>query len=370
MFDKRYDKYAQLIVDRSLEVKEGMNVMIMGTTEAKPLMLSLQKELLKKGAFPYFNISFPESEEIKYKYASDYQLRTTGLIELFVSERYDAILLIHSEDNPVANSRVDIKRQMLSLQSMGQPMQNVMSRVAQEKMKWSSCIFPSRGLAQLANMGQVAFEEMILDAVKLNDASPIKTWEIIEKEQQKLIDYLSDKDKVHIIGEDTDLTFSVKGRKWINCSGRSNLPDGEIYTGPIEDSVNGHIYFKHQIMYKGNIAKGVRLRFENGKCINATAETGEAFLNAMINLDDGASYVGEFALGLNENLLAPASHILIDEKIGGTVHIALGNGLPLTGSKNKSALHWDFICDLRENGQIIVDEEVIMKNGEYLICKG
>ncbi len=250
---------------------------------------------------------------------------------------------------------------------MYEPMQNVMSRASKGEMKWSSCIFPSVGLAKLANMDVEEFENMIFESIKINDENPVESWENLKKEQQILIDYLKDKDEVRIIAEETDLKLSIKGRTWLNATGNANLPDGEIYTGPIEDSVNGHIYFKHPIMYKGNIAEGVRMWFENGKCVKATADSGEEFVNAMLAVDDGSSYVGEFAFGMNEGLVNPSGHILIDEKMAGTIHIAIGNGYPQTGSSIRSAVHWDFICDLREYGQVIVDSKVVLRNGKITL---
>lgn len=367
MYDQRYDRYAELIAERSLAVHAGMQILLMATTEAKPLVLALQKAILRRGAYAYPYLSFPESEEIIYHHASDEQLAATGILESFAAGHMDAILLVHSDGNPAANASVPMMKQMLKMKSMAEPMQTVFSRVAEGSMKWASCVYPSRGLAQLAGMGEAAFEEIIFDAVKLGENSPVKTWEAIEHQQQRLIDHLTGKEILRIIGEDTDLTLSVAGRRWINAAGRSNLPDGEIYTGPVEDSAEGHIYFRHPIMYKGNIASGVRMTFEKGKCVEASAHTGEEYLKAMIALDAGSSRLGEFAIGTNYALTRPAGHILIDEKIGGTVHLALGNGYPLTGSRNVSALHWDFICDLRTEGRLEADGEVIMENGHIKV---
>ena len=362
--NKAYLKYAKLIAQRSLRVQPGKHILLMGTASAKPLMLALQKTILEMGAYPYFYLTFPESDEIKFRYASDEQLKSTGLIEEFASLNMDAILLVHSEDNPLANARVNMSKQILAMQAMGRPMQNVFGRVAKGEMIWASCIFPTRGFAQLARMGVDTFEEMLLESVKVNTEDPLKAWEQIEVFQQKVIDSLEGADQVHILGEETDLTLSVKGRKWINCAGFSNLPDGEIYTSPVEDSADGFIYFKHPIMYKGNVAEGVKLWFEKGECVKAEAKSGEDFLKAMINLDSGSRFLGEFAIGMNEDIQIPTGHILLDEKIAGTIHLALGNGYPLTGSSNKSALHWDFICDLREGGSVCFDGKVFMKDGK------
>lgn len=363
MYDPRYDAYAELIAERSLEVKGGMHILLMATTEAKPLVLALQKAILRRGAFSYPYLSFPESEEITYRWASEEQLKTTGIIETFAAEHMDAILLIHSDGNPAAHGRVPMDRQMMKMQSLGGPMHTVFSRVAAGSMKWASCVFPGRGLAQLAGMGDAAFEEMIFNAVKLHESSPLESWENIEADQEKLIRRLAGKEIIRITGEETDLTLSVAGRRWINAAGRSNLPDGEVYTGPVEDSAEGHIFFKHPIMYKGNIASEVRMTFKAGRCVEASAAAGEDFLKAMLALDGGSSFLGEFAIGTNYSLTEPAAHILIDEKIGGTIHLALGNGYPVTGSCNTSALHWDFICDLRQGGRLEADGEAIIIDG-------
>jgi len=291
----------------------------------------------------------------------------TGIIEKYASEKFDAILLVHSDYDPWANSIVSLEKQMYSMTSMRVPMQNVFKRVANGTMKWASCVFPTKGYSKLAGMEHEAYEKMILEAVGVNELKPIEFWKNLENDQARMISKLKDKRIIHIEGEGTDLTLSIAGRKWINCAGFSNLPDGEIYTGPVEDSLEGCIYFKHPIMYKGNVATGVRLVFKNGKCIKATAEEGEEYLRSMIALDEGSAYAGEFAIGTNAGIQVPTGHILLDEKIKGTIHIALGNGYPMTGSVNKSALHWDFICDLRENGRVTADGETIMENGEILI---
>ena len=181
------------------------------------------------------------------------------------------------------------------------------------------------------------------------------------------MDWLQGKKRVHVIGKETDLKMSVAGRTFINCDCRNNVPDGEVFTGPVEDSLEGHVYYSYPAIFRGREVTGVRLWFEKGKVVKATAEKNEDYLLAMLDSDEGARRVGEFAIGTNDGIQQFTHQILFDEKIGGSFHMALGNGYPETGSVNKSAIHWDMICDLRDGGEIWVDDELLYKNGKFVI---
>ncbi|HUK81746.1 MAG TPA: aminopeptidase, partial [Verrucomicrobiae bacterium] len=200
----------------------------------------------------------------------------------------------------------------------------------------------------------------------LDSRDPIASWKRISKEQQALTDFLNKSREVRIVAEDTDLRYSCKGRKWINCDGRYNFPDGEVFTGPVEHSVEGHVKFSFPAVHGGREVDGVRLTFEHGKVVKAEASKGQDFLRAMIAMDKGASYLGEAAIGTNYNIKRHTKNTLFDEKIGGTVHFALGAGFPETGAKNRSGLHWDMVCDLRKGGEIYVDGELIQRSGRFL----
>jgi len=182
-----------------------------------------------------------------------------------------------------------------------------------------------------------------------------------------VIDYLQGKERVHIIGPDTDLTLSIAGRTFINSDGRHNMPSGEIFTGPVEDSAEGYVHFSFPAVIRGREVEDVRLWFEKGKVVRATAGKGEAFLLKMLDTDEGARYLGEFAIGTNTGITRFTRNILFDEKIGGTFHLAVGAGYPETGSRNQSSIHWDMICDLRQGGEIYVDDVLIYKDGKFVL---
>jgi aminopeptidase len=211
------------------------------------------------------------------------------------------------------------------------------------------------------------FEDFCYGAALVHEPDPIAAWRNISKEQQKLIDWLSDKHQVRLVGPDTDLTLSIKGRSWVNCDGHENFPDGEIFTGPLEDSVNGHVRFTYPACTDGREVEDVRLWFENGKVVKATAAKNEQFLLTMLDTDEGSRTLGEFAFGTNKGVQRFTKNILFDEKIGGTVHMAVGAGFPETGSQNRSAIHWDMICDLRQGGEVWVDGEIFAKDGKFTI---
>ncbi|OGO80382.1 MAG: hypothetical protein A2Y21_06040 [Clostridiales bacterium GWC2_40_7] len=367
MLDQRCEKLAELIVVYSLDVKPGQRVLISANTEAKPLVLALQKQILLAKASPFFVMQFPEMEEQKYRYASDEVLGTMQPIEEFAMNQADAFILIQSDRNASSNSGVPAERMGLGLKSM-MSVRNIMVKRAYEgKLKWTAVFFPTSGYAQQAGMSTLDFEDMVFEACMPDPTDPIGYWKGLEARQDRMIESLMGADKVQILAEETDLTFSIKGRKFINACCKNNVPDGEIYTAPIEDSVSGRIFFPDAVSYRGTEVKGVRLWFENGQVIKATAEKNEEFLLKMLEIDPVARSIGEFAFGTNDGIHRMIGQILLDEKIGGTVHIALGNGYPATGSKNRSLLHWDFILDVRRGGKVLVDGRVVLENGKYTI---
>jgi aminopeptidase len=211
------------------------------------------------------------------------------------------------------------------------------------------------------------FEDFVYSGCLVHEPDPIKAWKKISREQQHIVDWLNKARKIHVVGPDTDLKLEVTGRKWINCDGHENFPDGEIFTGPIEDSVNGHIRYTYPACAYGREVEDVRLWFKDGKVVKATAAKNEEFLLKMLKTDKGARYVGEFAFGINYGIQRFTKNTLFDEKIGGTIHLALGKGYPESGSKNQSAIHWDMVCDLRQGGEVRVDGTLFLKDGKILI---
>jgi aminopeptidase len=256
---------------------------------------------------------------------------------------------------------------MLAQQGEAPLMQKVMQRAAVGDMKWVSALFPTSAYAQDANMGLREYEDFVYRACLPDMNEPAGYWRGVERKQAQIIDWLNGKKQVHILGPDTDLHLSIEGRRFMNSCCKHNVPDGEIYTGPVENSANGVVSFSYPAIYNGNELVGVRLWFENGRVVRAEAAKNEPLLLAALDTDAGARYLGEFAIGTNYNIDRFTGQILLDEKIGGSFHLALGNSYPQTGGVNKSNIHWDLICDLRTGGSIRIDDELFYQNGKFML---
>jgi len=242
-----------------------------------------------------------------------------------------------------------------------------MKRSAENSLRWCGTLFPTNAYAQDAEMSLSDFEEFVYQACFLNDEDPVARWLELSRQQQRLIDWLKAKRTVHIVGQDTDLTLSVADRVFINSDGKRNFPSGEFFTGPVENSANGSIRFSFPASYNGRSVEDVRLRFENGVVVQATAAHGQDYLEKMLDMDEGARRLGEFAFGTNSNVDRFTKNILFDEKIGGTIHLALGASYPETGGVNQSSLHWDMVCDLRTGGEVRIDGEPFCRDGKFLV---
>ena len=246
-------------------------------------------------------------------------------------------------------------------------MAKFLTRAASKELSWVYCNYPTNALAQEAKMSLDDYKEFLFEACYLNEDDPVKKWKKIRDKQDEIIDKIKKTKEIRLVGEETDLTLSVAKRKWINCCGENNFPDGEIFTSPVEDSINGNVYFDLPAVYRGSESEKIRLEFKDGKVIKASAEKGEEFFLKMINQDEGARFVGEFAIGTNKKIQQVTGNILFDEKIGGSIHMALGASYPETGGKNESGLHWDLIKNMKNGGKIYTDNELIYENGKFLI---
>jgi aminopeptidase len=241
-----------------------------------------------------------------------------------------------------------------------------LEREAKGEVHWTGTLHPTQAFAQDAEMSLREFEDFVYKGCLVHEPDPIKAWKKISREQQRIVDWLNKARKIHVVGPDTDLKLEVTGRKWVNCDGHQNFPDGEVFTGPIEDSLNGHIRYTYPACIYGREVEDVRLQFKDGKVVKATAAKNEEFLLKMLETDKGARYVGEFSFGTNYGIQRFTKNTLFDEKIGGTIHLAVGKGFPESGSKNKSAIHWDMVCDLRDGGEVRVDGTLFLKDGKIL----
>ena len=367
MADPRVETLARILVDYSVNIQPGEFVRIRGDHEGGPLLQAVYKRVLERGGHPWLQIGLDGIEEIFYKYANDDQLAFVSNIDRQAVEEINASITVWTEVNTKALTSTDPAKQS-RVQAARRPIfERFLERAGKRELKWTLTAYPTHAFAQDAEMSLTEFEDFLYGAALVGEPDPVAAWQAISREQQRLIDWLDGKHEVRLIGPDTDLTLSIAGRTWENCDGRENFPDGEIFTGPVEDSANGTVRFTYPACESGREVEDVRLWFEKGKVVKATAAKNEEFLLAMIDTDEGARYLGEFAFGTNRGVQRFTKNILFDEKIGGTVHMALGLGYAETGSQNRSAIHWDMICDLRQGGEVWVDGVLFAQDGEFLI---
>jgi aminopeptidase len=367
MADPRLEKWAKALVGYSVDVRPGQVVAVTGHLAAEELLRAVAREVVAKGAHP---VVLPILEGVASDvllHGSDEQLQYISPVDRFMREQADVVINIRAETNTRRMSAVDPARQSLFTSARNELMATYMSRAATGELDWTLTLFPTDAYAQDADMETDAYADFVLSACKLDRDDPVAAWRELHDEQQRLIDWLDGKSEIRLTGPETDLTLSVAGRGWINSDGKRNFPSGEIFTSPVEDSVNGHVHFSFPVVTAGRLIEDIRLRFENGKVVEATAAKNEEYLIQTLDTDPGARYLGEFAFGTNFDIQRFTRNILFDEKIGGTVHMAVGRGYPETGSTNESAIHWDMICDLRQGGQVTVDGELFQKDGSFVI---
>ena len=367
MADQRLRNFAKVLVDFSVHIEEGDRVLIEGTYLAQELAQEVYIRVLERGGHPYFYLTPLEMTEIKLRNGSDAQILHTDQLRAYAYEHFESRIHIRSEGNTQSTAGVDVGQQSLLAKSQA-PISNLQfSREGKGTFKRVTTLVPTRAYAQQAGMGLKEYEDFFFAIVRADDEDPVAYWENVKARQQVYVDALKGHDKVEVRGPNVDLSLSIKGRTFINSFGLGNMPSGEIFTGPVEDSVNGWVRFTYPAQTRGNVVEGAELTFKDGKVVEAKAEKNEEFLKQMIKTDQGASYLGEFAIGLNDDIDRFTGIILLDEKIGGTFHMALGKGYPETGSQNDSAIHWDLICDMRKDAEILVDGELFYKNGKIVI---
>jgi aminopeptidase len=367
MQDIRIERWAHTLVHYCLYVKAGETVAIRATPLAAPLVEAVYREVLRVGAHPLPLIELESLEEILLREGNESQLATINPMLSTTAESVDAQLTIGSKSNTKNMSNIDPARLATRRQAGQTILKTRRNREQAGKFRWSLTLYPTEAYAQDAEMSLSEFEEFVFEACFLNDLDPIARWQEISAQQQRLVDWLKGRRNVHIKGEGTDLRLSIKDRIFINSDGKRNFPSGEFFTGPVEESANGVITFDIPASYEGHAIEGVRLVFRNGKVMEASARQGQTFLDQMLELDTGARYLGEFAFGNNARMTRGIKNTLFDEKLGGTVHLALGASYPETGGLNNSALHWDMVCDLRQSGEVRVDDTLFLENGKILV---
>jgi aminopeptidase len=367
MRDIRIERWAHTLVHYCLYLKPGDIVIIQSTPAATPLIEAFYQEALRVGAHPVPILHLESLNELLLREGNDEQLAWLSPATQLWAEKANARLSIHSSENTRAFSTIDPARAARQRQAARQLSTIYQQREHTGDFRWCLTLYPTNGYAQDANMSQSEFEEFVFNTCFLNDPDPIARWQELSARQQHLVDWLRGHEKVHILGPGTDLTLSIKDRVFINSDGKRNFPSGEVFTGPVENSANGVIQYDIPSTYDGRGVEGIRLVFRDGRVTEASARQGQDYLLQMLDLDQGARYLGEFAFGNNKGVTRGTQNILFDEKMGGTVHLALGSSYPETGGVNQSALHWDMICDLRQSGEVWIDDTLFLKDGNILI---
>lgn len=366
MRDTRLVMVADILVNHSLELRKNDVFIISANPNAAPLVKEVYIKALEAGAHPHIRLGLSGLAEHFYNHASEEQLQFVSPLSKYEIQTVDARLAIISSDNTKSMTNIDPIKQSISSKANEEIHTIFLQRAAKKELRWCVTQYPTNAAAQDAEMSLEEYEEFIFNAANVYKKNPVSHWHKMYTHQEKIKALLEKKTKIQVVADNTDLTFNVKDRKWINCHGKQNFPDGEVFTGPVEKSAQGHISFSFPAVHGGREVTDVCLFFEKGKVVKEQASKGLQFLKTMLDMDNGSRYIGEFAFGTNYGVKKYTKNTLFDEKIGGTIHIAVGSGYPETGSKNKSSLHWDMMCDLRKNGEVYADDELIYKKGKFL----
>jgi aminopeptidase len=366
MSDPRVERLATLLTDYSLALREGQVLRIDSLDAGSPLVLSLYGAALRAGALPYTNIGLPGLTETLLQRGSDEQLTYLSPIQWQEIEQLDALVTIWSETNTRALSRVDPSRHASYIAAQRKLTNRHWERISAGEMSWCGTLFPTNAHAQEAEMSLAEYEDFVYAACHVHEEDPPSHWRAVSAELQGRATELGTVRELRVVGPDTDLRLGVEGRSWLAADGRYNMPDGEVFTSPLETETKGEVRYTFPAVYHGREVEGVRLRFEAGRVVEAEAARGDDYLQSLLEMDAGARVLGEVAFGLNYEIDRFTRNILFDEKIGGTMHFALGSGFPETGGENTSGLHWDMICDLRSEGEVYADGELIWKAGRFL----
>jgi aminopeptidase len=366
MTDMRLNQLAKILVNYSLELKPGDQLEIRTNPLAHDLALIVYEEAVKAGAYVHNSISLPGSEEIFYHFANEDQLDYVSPIRKQIYETFDAVLAISAEHNTRALSGIDPSRISRARKATTSLMKTFLERAANLDLRWCLTSFPTNASAQEADMSLKEYQDFVYDAGLLDKPDPVEAWQKEGKRQRELIDWLSGKELVELKGEDIDLKLSIKNRTFKEADGKYNFPDGEIFTGPVEDSANGWVRFNYPAIHEGKEVIDVELWFEAGKVVKESASKGQELLTSLLNTDPGARFLGEWGIGTNYGIQRFTKNMLFDEKMGGTIHLAIGSGYPETGSANESAIHWDMLCDMTES-EIKIDGDLFYKDGKIII---
>jgi aminopeptidase len=367
MADPRVAKLARVMVRYSVPLKQGDLFRINATPAARPLVRELYREALLAGAHPLVRLSLEETEELLYRHGSDEQITHVSQVDRQENEEIGATLFIMSGENTRYLSGVDAQKVALRRKARRPLNERFYDRVNAGEANWSLTLYPTLAAAQDADMSLTDYEDFVYGAGKLDEDDPVAAWKAVHVEQQRIADFLGTKKLIRLVGPETDLTYHTAGRAWINADGQKNFPDGEVFTSPDETKTEGHIRFSFPAVYSGREVTDVRLVFSEGRVVEAHASKGEDLLHSLLDMDEGARRLGEAAFGTNYNIQRFTRNTLFDEKIGGTIHLALGSSFDEIGGLNKSALHWDIVNDMRQGGEAYADGQLFYKDGKFLM---
>lgn len=360
-----HEKYARLLIDYCLDIKAGQKLYVKSSTLAEPLLREIYRAGIQAGAHVVIDMGFREQNRILLNEGNEEQLAFVSPAYQAAMEEYDAFLVVRAPHNLKEDQNVNTDSRKFRSNSLQWLSELYFSRTADGSLTRSLCQYPTSAGAQEAGMSLEEYEHFIYTACKLYEDDPKAAWLQVRERQQAVVDYLNSAKDIRYVCGETDISFSVDGRTWINSDGRTNMPSGEVFTGPVEDSVNGTVYFNYPSIFMGTEVKGITLVVKDGKVEEWSAEHGGEILDQVFDVD-GARYFGEVAVGTNYSIQRATKNILFDEKIGGTIHMAVGQSYKQTGGKNESAIHWDMITDMKEGGQIFVDGELAYENGRFL----
>lgn len=367
MRDERVEKLADILVDYSMGVKDKDLVQIRGSYVAEPLILAIYQRCLERGAHVQIRAAIPSAEPLMYRFAQDHQLEHIWETDRWMTENLDCVFSIISDTNTRQLSKTDPAKQVKASQARKPLMDRFFERSAAGELRWNVTLFPTDAHAQEAEMSLAEYEDFYYGACLVDAADPVGEWQKVADRHARLIEWIQGRKEVHLEGEGTDLMLGIADRIFLPADGKENFPDGEIFTGPEEDRTNGHVTFTYPAIYGGTAVEGIRLEFENGRVVDASAQKNEDYLIKTLDTDSGARVLGELGIGTNYGITGFTGEILLDEKIGGTIHLALGASYPESGGKNESAIHWDMVCDLRRGGRITVDGDTLMEDGKLVV---
>lgn len=359
-------KYAKLLLHYSLELKKGEKIYIRSTTLAEPLIKEVYKEAIKIGAHPEVDLSFEDKNKVFMEESNTDQLEYIPVLYKTAIEEFDAFLSIRAPYNLREEEHVKPEKRKIRSKALSGIIKKYSERTGSKSLKRSLCQYPTLASAEEAGLTLQEYQDFVFNACYLHTEDPAGAWLKIRESQQKIVNFLNKKDQIRYKGEGTDISFSVKDRIWINSDGQANMPSGEVYTGPIENTVNGVVHFSYPSIYMGKEVQGITLWVKDGKVEKWDAKKGKDLLDQIMEID-GARYFGEVAIGTNYQIQKATKNILFDEKIGGTIHMALGQSYIQTGGKNESSIHWDMIADMKNGGEIFADEEKIYESGAFTI---